>query len=439
MDSLIPLLIITGLILLNGLFVAAEFAIVGAPRAAIERRAAQGHRVARRVRRTLRDPRRQDRYIATAQLGITFASLGLGMYGEHVLAQWLAGWFEDWGASRWIAAHALASVVSITVLTYFHIVVGEMVPKSLALQQAEATVLWVTPLMEWIKLALYPLVVGLNGIGNGLLRLMGIDRQTAGGEHYHTPEELRFIVQESQEGGLLRPGAGQVLRELFEFGELTAGEVMVPRVRITGIRLETAPDELAALLRTAPHTRYPVCDGDLDHIVGVVHIKDLLRRLLEGEPLAAEDARPVPYLPQTAGLDTVLAAMRRERAQMVIVLDEHGGTAGLVTIEDLCEEVVGPIDEGASSGDPRDNGDREIYQDASGRLHVAGTARVAEVGESLGRPLEHEEIDTVSGLILTLLERPSRVGDVVTYEGIRFEVTAVAGHGVEECVVSLPA
>jgi CBS domain containing-hemolysin-like protein len=428
-DSLIAVAILTLLILLNGFFVAAEFAIVGAPKASIERQASEGNRVARRVSRILHAPRLQDRYIATAQLGITFASLGLGMYGEHTLAEWIYGLIEGLKTPGWLAAHALASVLSVTVLTYFHIVVGEMVPKSLALQYAERTVLWITPPMLWIKLAFYPLVVGLNGIGNAILKLMGIDRQLSSG-YFLTPEELQYVIQESQEGGMLREESGRVLKDLLEFGDLTAAEVMVPRVRITGIPLDASSEELKEIMRSSRHSRYPVFDGDLDHILGVVHIKDLLRLLLDGLPLTRDRLRRVPYVPETSTLEVVLAAMHRRRTHMAVVMDEYGGTAGIMSIEDLFEEVVGEIDEGVP-------GPPEVYRDSLGQLHVSGTMRLDEVGEHLGVALEHEEVFTVSGLVLMLLEREPRVGDSVIYDGVRFEVTAIEGHGVGESVVSL--
>src|SRR5687767_2926033 len=196
--------IISGLILLNGLFVAAEFAIVGAPRAAIDARAAVGHRLALMVQKVLHDPRRQDRYIATAQLGITVASLGLGMYGEHVLAEGIYHALGGSGVPAFLASHTFASIAAISILTYFHIVIGEMVPKSLALQRAETMALWITPPMLWTKNMLYPFVVGLNGIGNFVLRLMGVQRQVSHAEQYYTPEELSMIVQESEELGALR-------------------------------------------------------------------------------------------------------------------------------------------------------------------------------------------------------------------------------------------
>ncbi len=423
-------LIIAALILLNGIFVAAEFAIVGAPRAAIERRAAEGNTLARAVQRVLEDPRQQDRYIATAQLGITVASLGLGMYGEHVLADGLYRVFGGSGLPQWLVSHGVASVVAVAILTYFHIVVGEMVPKSLALQHAERVALWITPPMIWTRNALFPVVVPLNALGNLLLKLFGVNRQAQNADHYYTSEELQLIVQESEDLGAIRAESGQMLQELFEFGGLTAGEVMVPRVRLTGIRLGTTTDQIRELLSRSPHTRYPIYERDLDHIIGMVHIKDLLRVLLRDEAITRAHARPLPLVPETAELDSVLSTMRRERTQMVIVIDEHGGTAGAATLQDLFEEVVGDIEEGPPSSP-------QVYRDAQDRLHVPGTMRIDEIGQEFDLELEHEDVDSVSGLVLTLLGRPPRVGDTVRYDRLQFEVTAVKGHGVEECAVWL--
>ena len=369
---MIEFLVITALILLNGLFVAAEFAIVGAPRAAIDARAASGHRLALLVQSVLRDPVRQDRYIATAQLGITAASLGLGMYGEHVLAEGIYAALEHQSLPAFLASHGLASVLAIAILTYFHIVVGEMVPKSLALQQAERMALWVTPPMLWIRTLLFPLIVALNGAGNAFLRLLGVRRERQGTDQYYTPEELQLIVQESEQLGAIRAGSGRMLQELFEFGDLTAGEVMVPRVRVTGIPVGSSSPRIRELLGRSPHTRYPIVEGDLDHIIGMVHIKDLLRLLRRNESIGADDARPLPVVPEAAPLDAVLDAMREQRTQMAVVIDEHGGTAGIVTLEDLFEEVVGDIEEGTPTS-------VRMYHDRQGRLRVPGTIRLDTV------------------------------------------------------------
>ena len=276
----------------------------------------------------------------------------------------------------------------------------------------------------------YPFVVALNSLGNALLKVLGVNRQARNSEQYYTPEELQLIVQESEELGALRSESSQMLQELFEFGDLTAGQVMVPRVRIVGIPVGTLPDAIPEILSGPSHTRYPIYEKDLDHIVGMVHIKDLLRLLLNNEPIAATQARTLPVVPETAALDAVLAMMRRESTQMAVVIDEHGGTAGVVTLEDLFEEVVGDIEEGPGHGS-------QVYRDRDGRLRVPGTMRVDEVGKEFDLDLEHEDVDSISGLVLALLGRPPVVGDRVKFERLLFEVTAVKGHGVEECAVIL--
>ena len=429
MSVLIPILIVLLLVLANAVFVAAEFAIVGAPRAAIEHQAANGSRLAARVAQILDNPRLQDRYIATTQIGISVASLGLGMYGEHGLAEWIARVLGPYRVSDLIAVHTIASVISITVLTYLHIVLGEMVPKALALQSAATTVLYVSPAIRALEVLLRPIVIALNAAGNGLLRVIGIRRREMEAERYHTTDELQFIIQESQEGGLLRGEAGKILRELFEFGDLSAGEVMVPRVQLIGIEVGTEVDELRQIVRAHPHTRYPVYRGDFDNIVGSVHIKELLRHFIANRPVTVNDARPIPYVPETTALDELLSSMRRHRSQMAVVMDEQGGTAGIVTIGDLFEEVVGEIDEG--------RGRMPVVRVAAGRVLVKGTVRLKDAGEALGVPLDHEEVLTISGLVLTLLGRPATVGDSVTCGRARIEVTAVAGRGVSEAMLTL--
>jgi CBS domain containing-hemolysin-like protein len=428
-EILIPTGIVLLLVIVNGLFVAAEFAIVGAPRAAIEARADKGDRRAGRVQNILQNAREQDRFIATAQIGISVASLALGMYGEHQLAEWFERWLAVWAANPWVTAHLIASVIAVALLTYLHIVIGEMVPKALALQHAAATAIWVAPVIIGIQRVIAPLVHALNSVGNWTLSLFGVHRQEVSAERYHTTEELQYIIEESQEGGLLRGESGEILRELFEFGDLSAGEVMVPRVLSIGIPVGAEPDEVRAIVGTHPHTRYPVFNGGLDNIIGSIHIKEVLRHLVSNRPVTARDARPVPYVPGPAALDQVLTAMRRYRAQLAVVMDQHGGTAGLVTMEDLVEEVVGEIEEGRRPV--------PIVRRDDGRLRVRGTVRLTEVGEALDRELEHPRVTTVSGLVLLMLVRPAQVGDVVTYRDVRFEVMVVAGRGVLDAEVSL--
>ena len=429
MAELIPVFIIVALLVLNALFVAAEFAIVGVPRASIERRAQQGNRIARVVRSVLANPRRQDRFIATAQLGITVASLGLGMYGEHVLADWIYRHLEAFGAQSWRAAHTVSTIASVAFLTYLHIVLGEMIPKSLALQSAEKSALWITPLMQAVTFVVYPIVIGLNAVGNLMLRLVGINRADGSSDHHYSPEELALIVDESEEGGQLRAEAGQMLRELFAFSDTSAREAMVPRVRVTGIEIGSAPEDVRRTAMVSGHTRYPVFDGDLDHIVGYIHIKELVALVEAGRVVTGRDAHPIPQVPDTETLDDVLATFRRHAAPMAVVFDEHGGTAGVITLEDLFYEVAGDIPEGAAEVP-------DIAPDGQGGFRVEGTVRIDKVGEALGCELEHPDVDSVSGLVLAVLGRLPVVGEAVEYDHVRFEVTKVERHGVGEARVS---
>jgi CBS domain containing-hemolysin-like protein len=427
MAELTVLAVIAVLVALNGLFVAAEFAIIGASRAVVQTRASRGLGRARRVAAILDDPVRQDRFIATAQLGITLASLGLGMYGEHAVAEWIVGGFETAGWGEWAWAHAAASTLAIGLLTYVHVVVGEMVPKSLALERASATAELVSVPMSLLQRLLFPLVVALNGTGNGLLRLIGIDRRETAA-HRYTPEELEVLVAESQRQGLLPELPGRLVRELLDFFELRAEQVMVPRVKVVGVPIGAGREEVAAILARELHTRYPIYDGDLDHVVGFAQAKDLARELPSAGRVTPELARRVPLVPGSVSLARVLDSMREAAAQMAMVLDEHGGTAGILTVEDLLEELVGELEEDdAESAEIVRLGDRALLAD--------GTARLEEVGEALGLPLGHDEVDTVSGLVLDLLGRPPAIGDQVLYEGLELTVATIEGRGVGRCRV----
>lgn len=422
---MITIAIVFALLLANALFVAAEFAIVAVPRTTVEQRANAGDALARRLLALLQSARARDRFIATAQLGITIASLGLGMYGEHTLAVWLEPRLAFLGAWDFISAHVAASLLAIAALTYLHIFLGEMIPKALALSHAEGTARAVFWPMRALLVLGYPLVVGLDALGALLLRLVGIKRQTHTREESYSPEELQLIVEESEAGGALGKEAGQLVRELFEFGDLRAGEVMVPRVRVIGIPVGATPADIRRLVLTHRHTRYPVFDGDLDHIVGMLHVKDLLRRLILDERISPSDVRALPVVPETASLDVVLETMQRAHAHMAVVIDEHGGTAGVLSFEDLAEEVVGDIDEGAPAAP-------SIVRLDATTAKLAGTVRLDELGKEFDVDLHHDEVDSVSGLVMALLDRPPKVGDLVEYGQFRLTVSAVTGHGARE-------
>ncbi len=428
MVALVPTLIIIALVMVNGLFVAAEFALIGTPRTQIDQAANQGHPVAKVMQGILKSPGKRVEYIATTQLGITLASLGLGMYGERKLAEWFFATFQNWISEG--TAHTIASFVALGALTFMHIVFGEMVPKSMALQKSQQTALLVTPIVVIIQKCVHPFIVLLNNLGTRFLGIFGINSASQSHEISHTAEELEFVFKESQEGGQLRKKTREVLQDLLYFGHLTAGEVMVPRIKIVGIPIKATNAEVKTLVAKAKHTRYPLYDGSFDNIVGIVHSKDLLRAQLAGERGRITDLiRPVPYVPEASTLEQVLKVMRKHNAHMVVVIDEFGGTAGILAIEDLFEEVVGEIGEGGGESP-------DIVKERDGTFSVTGLVRLEDLGVRLRKDLEHEDVDTVGGLVMTLLGRMPKVGDVVEYQGFRFEVTEIDGHGVGMCRVS---
>jgi CBS domain containing-hemolysin-like protein len=350
------------------------------------------------------------------------------MYGEHALA---AVFEERLGGYLSVAARgATAAALSLLILTIGHIVLGEMLPKGLALQNPIRVARLAHRPMQATLFVFYPFVTLMNGIANLSLRLIGIKRQQNAHEQFYTPEELQLIVKESEVGGTIKKESGRLVRELFEFGDRTAVQVMVPRVRVIGIPVGATPDDVRRTVLEHRRTRYAVYEGDLDHIIGMVHAKDLLRRLIENQPLTAASVRRIPVVPETASLDDVLTTLQEARAHMALVIDEHGGTAGILPIEDLFEEVVGEIDEGAPTTPA-------IAPSADGTVRVAGTLRLDELGQFFNLDLEHEEVESVSGLVLAQLGRPPVVGDTVQYDRIRVDVTATSGRGVKEARVTL--
>jgi len=420
------LLVILVLIFFNAMFVASEFAIVSAPKVAIEGEAQQtGSYRALKVLDIVKTPVQQDRYIATAQVGITIASLGLGMYGEEVIAHWLESALEAASVVQVLSIHGLASALSLLILTYFHIVLGEMVPKSLALQRSQAFLMLLVMPMSFFTKLFWPIIFVLNGASNFLLlNLLGIDRAHSSVAAF-TPEEIEFIVKESETEGILSDEMGTVIKELFDFGERIAEDIMVPRVHMVALPMRPTSKQIRDVLTHELHTRYPVYQGDKDNIVGAVHIKDL-GSLVDSEGDCSLPLRPVPFLPSSAPIQTVLDAMKEYSTHIAIVLDEYGGTAGFITIKDVFEEVLGDYEASNAS---------QIERLDENSLRVVGTVRLDEIAEHLMVDLEHEEVTTVSGLVLDRLNRPPRVGDQIEYESVSISVVRIQGRGVHTCIV----
>lgn len=435
MDVFIPLAIISVLILLNGLFVAAEFSLIAAPPTRMAQRAEEGSADASRVLSILRNPPAQNRYLATAQIGITVVSLGLGMYGEHAIAEWLLDPLEHYTSLAEPLAHTIATVTSVAILTYFHVVLGEMVAKSLALTYAEHMALIVSLPMRVLEGLLSPVIFVLNGLGNLVTRLIGVPPAESHARLL-SPQELEYIVGESFEGGLIEPAEQLFIENIFDLKERTVGQAMTPRTRIVGISVDESEDAVLALVCDARHSRYPIYERSLDQIIGVLHIKDLARYRLNPDSRfdlrEFAQRRPVPYVPDTVTLDEMLARFRQERVSMAIVVDEFGGTAGLLTLEDLVEEVVGEIQ------DEFDEETAPFEQLDTHTLRVHGALLLDELNQHFDLDLAHPEVNTVGGLIMTELGRIPETGDEVEVEGIVLSVEEVEGMAVQSVQVRLP-
>jgi len=425
---LAPILVIIALVLLNALFVAAEFAIIGVRPTQLKQLAEGGHRPAATMLAILRSPRAQDRYIATAQLGITIASLGLGMYGEPHIANFVEPYFARLiGAEpRQAIVHTAGYLIALSLLTFLHLVVGEMVPKSLALSSALRMALGVSRPMSLAQAIFHIPVSVLNAIGNGLLRLLGIPL-AAGHARLHSPEELELIVEESAEVGLIEERQEEFIQSIFAFGERRVNQVMTPRMKIQAIPCDASVAEIQGVLKDSYHSRFPVYEGNLDNIVGTLLLKDFVRQELrrKGSFDIRLLLRPAVVVPERWPVEKLLATFKRLRSHMAVVLDEYGGTAGIVTLEDLVEEVVGEV---------RDEFDREsepVVQTAPGVLEVQGTFPLDDLREyvDLGREQDLPQVETVSGLIMAQLGRLPRAGDQV-HCGDRVTFTVLGTDGL---------
>jgi len=434
-EYLVPLLIITGLILLNGLFVAAEFAIVAAPRTRLTQAAERGSRAAADVLSILADPAQQNRYLATAQIGVTIASLGLGMYGEHTVAAWLHGPLSRITPLAGPLSHTVATILAIGILTYLHVVLGEMIPKSLAIQHAESAVLRLDRPMVILRKLFQPVVFVLNGIGNQIVRLMGIPPVNAQARLF-SAEELEYLMEESAEVGLVEADEQLFIENIFDLRDRSVGQVMTRRKQVVGLSIRADEQETLRFVCQQRHSRYPVYGKGLDDIIGVLHVKTLARQQAnrDRQPFDLRQlARPAAYVPESLPLDQALTRLRRDRRQLAIVVDEYGGTAGLVTLEDIIEEVVGEI---------LDEFDLEIApleRLGDGLVRARGDLLVDELNQLCDLSLKHPEADTVGGLVMAALGRLAEQGDHVAMDGVTFEVEGVEGLAVQTVLVRLPA
>jgi CBS domain containing-hemolysin-like protein len=419
------------LVFANGFFVAAEFAIVTVRKTRIDQLIAEGHRGARSVRRAISDP---DSYIAATQLGITMASIGLGWIGEPALASMIQPAFASLPANiAETTIHSVAVAIAFAIVTALHIVLGELAPKTIALEKAEATALLVVKPTELFMKLFWPFIRLLNGTGRAVVNLLGL-RSHGGLAMVHSEEELKMLVTASQEAGVLEEQEEQMLHRVFGFADLTAGQIMVPRTELLAIAADSPMTEVAVKISGSRETRLPVYHADLDDVVGMLHVTDVIRALTSSDPAltAGAVAREVLTVPETLGADDLLAEMRRRRVREALVIDEYGGTAGLVTFESLMERIVGEVPDETGPSSSR------IAVRPDGSCDIDGLALITDVNTQFGLHIDEETYTTVGGYVLGRLGRRARMGDVIEVEGRRMRVEALDGLRVARVWLSKP-
>jgi CBS domain containing-hemolysin-like protein len=419
------------LVLANAFFVAAEFSLVAARRTRMEAMIRRGDR---RAQAALAVMQNITRYISGTQLGITLTSLGLGWVGEPALAEPFARLFAGLPlALATAAAHGAAVTLAFILITFMHVVLGELVPKGLALLYPETLGRWLARPLTLFTVVTNPFIWLLNNSATGLLRLFGA-RPMSERERVHSPEEILMLVEQSRRTGDLGSQDARMIQGVFEFSEKNARNVMTPRTQIVALPLSLSLSEAADRVGAAGRSRYPVYRESLDDIVGTVHAKDILRALRSGgEQTLQAILRPPLLVPGTREVEDVLADMKRQKVHLAIVLDEYGGTAGLVTMEDLLEEIVGQIydeyDRPEPGGRPSTVGPTPI---------IPGAMEVTDVNRVYGLKIDYTDYTTIGGVVFGTLGRLPKTGDRVELSGTTFEVVEMEGRRVGKVRVTRP-
>lgn len=408
-----------GLILLNGLFVAAEFAIVTARPTRIEQMVAAGNRRARIVQRSMADP---NRFISASQVGITMASLALGWIAEPALSGIVRPLLEPiLGENAWIGAHVVAGILAYFIITLLHIVLGEQVPKMIALQRAEATALTTAVPVAWMSIPFRPFIALLYWLTGVVLRPLGLEQQSEHGLVYSS-DELKMLVSDSQRRGLIDTSEHELINRVFGFADLTAEEAMVPRTEMTVIPIDATLQEVTKTVASSGHARFPVYGENADDILGIFYAKDLYKLLARGQTdrfQLRRMIRPPLTIPSAMQLDDLLARMKRDRTQIAMVVDEYGGTAGMVTLEDVVERIIGDVD------DEFERPSQDIQPLPNGESRVSGLMPIAEANERLNLTLEDPFYLTVGGYVFGQLGRRPELGDEITAGGATLRVDAL--------------
>ena len=420
------------LVFLNGFFVAAEFAIVKVRASQIEIQAKTGSRVAKLAKHMTQH---LDGYLAATQLGITLASLGLGWVGEEVMEHLISAFLTFLGISASVVAsfsNTFAPFIAFGIITIMHIVFGELAPKSIAIQRPVKTTMGIALPLHVFYLVFRPFIWLLNGFANAILRLVGI-HPLGSHEAHHSSEELQYLLDQGKESGVLENNEHEMIKNVFDFNERVVKNIMVPRTKISGVELSTSHDLLLDLIIKEGYSRIPVYDETIDKIVGIVHAKDFLPVLAKGQELVLKDIIRKPYfIPETKKINDLLSELQLKRIQIAIVLDEFGGTAGMVTLEDIVEELVGEIQ------DEYDEEKPIVDKISDTEFVVNAAASIYDVNEYLPHDLpEDGDYDTLSGLVGDLFGKFPEVGEMHEFNGYNIIILKKTDQNIESVKLEL--
>jgi putative hemolysin len=426
---LVAILIVTALIAINALYVGAEFAAVSVRRSRIRQLADEGNPLAAWLLPFIESPAALDRYIAACQIGITLSSLVLGAYAQATIAVWLTPWFERLGGLQGVAAQSTSAAAVLLVLTVAQVVFAELIPKTLALQFPTPSALYTLIPMVASLWVYRPFITWLNGTGLLVLRLVGAPQH--GHRHLHSPEEIELLIAESRDGGLLEPDEHRRLYRALRLNLRQARQLMVPRPKISALDIDTPPHVVHATMVKSPFSRIPVYRDSIDNIVGMLHTKDLARALVNDGNEVTLDAliRPISSVHESVTADRVLRHLRERRSHQAIVVDDHGGTSGLITLEDVLSELLGDVGDEFKRGEPV----AETLGD--GRYRLPGGMAVDDASTFLRTSWETDAM-TVSGLITAALGHLPAPGEYVEIDDYEFQVERTAGRAIETVIAT---
>ncbi|WP_037465341.1 hemolysin family protein [Shimazuella kribbensis] len=421
---ILQLALVFFLVLLNGFFVASEFALVRVRSTRIAQLTDEGNFRAKLAQRVLLN---LDAYLSATQLGITLASLGLGWVGESVISELLKPVLDNFHLSDSVL-HIISSIIAFSVITFLHIVLGEMAPKSLAIRKAESTTLLVARPMQIFFVIFRPAIWVLNHSANLILKMLGVPLERDS-QQAHTEEEIRMLVEQSHKSGMIDQTELSLFDNIFEFTDRVGREVMVPRVNMVCIYVE---DELASnieIIKESQFTRFPLCGKDKDDIIGIIHIRDVYERIIQAEDFQlSQMVRPAILVPETMEIKDILQTLQKNKTEMAIVVDEYGGTSGLVTLEDIIEEIVGEIQ------DEFDD-ERPFFQQKGVETSIDARLLIEEVNDYFHTDIEDDDNDTIGGWVFSRLQEVPKVGKIIEYEGLTFTVQEMDHNSVTRLAV----